>query len=74
MEITPSTTTMEEHQYSKTIDSIPTFSGQQKENITDWLEIVSLKFDIIVYDSQRKPPIHSTILDWKCFELTSRIP
>ena len=30
------------------------FSGQSNENIKDWLEIVSLKFDIIGYDSRQK--------------------
>ena len=45
---------MEEHQHCKIIDSIPIFSGQSNENIKDWLEIVSLKFDIIGYDSRQK--------------------
>ncbi|CAF2848303.1 unnamed protein product [Rotaria sp. Silwood2] len=45
---------MEEQQYGKIIDSIPIFSGQPIENITEWLDIVSLKFDIIGYDSRQK--------------------
>ncbi|CAF4931371.1 unnamed protein product, partial [Rotaria sp. Silwood1] len=45
---------MEEQQYSKIIDSIPVFSGQSKEDIKEWLEIVSLKFDIIGYDARQK--------------------
>lgn len=45
---------MEDQQYSKIIDSIPVFSGQPKDNVNDWLDIVSLKFDIIGYDSRQK--------------------
>ena len=54
MEVTRSPNSMEEHQYGKIIDSIPIFSGQSNENIKDWLEIVSLKFDIIGYGSRQK--------------------
>ncbi|CAF2802529.1 unnamed protein product [Rotaria sp. Silwood2] len=45
---------MEDHQYSQIINSIPTFSGTPHENINDWLDIVSLKFDIIGYASRQK--------------------
>ena len=45
---------MEEQQYAKIIDSIPTFSGEPQENIHDWLDIISLKFEIIGYDSRQK--------------------
>jgi len=45
---------MEDPQYRNIIDSIPTFSGESRENINDWLEIISLKFDILGYDSRQK--------------------
>jgi hypothetical protein len=32
------------------MDSIPIFMGVLRENINDWLEIVSSKFEIIGYD------------------------
>lgn len=48
------TTSMEDHQYRKIIDSIPTFSGDPHENVTDWLEVLSLKFDIIGYNHVQK--------------------
>ncbi|CAF0940209.1 unnamed protein product [Rotaria sordida] len=54
VDISRSTTIMEGPQYSKIIDSIPTFSGDPHENINDWLDIISLKFDIIGYDSRQK--------------------
>ena len=54
LEVIRSLNSMEEHQYGKIIDSIPIFSGKSNENIKDWLEIVSLRFDIIGYDSRRK--------------------
>jgi hypothetical protein len=47
-------TRMEDQQYKKIIDSIPTFSGEPRENVNDWLEVVSLKFDIIGYDNLQK--------------------
>ena len=53
-EVTRSPNSMEGRQYGKIIDTIPIFSGQSNENIKDWLEIVSLKFDIIGYDSSQK--------------------
>lgn len=52
--ISHSTTMLEQHQFEKIIDSIPTFSGDPHENIDDWLDIVSLKFDIIGYDHKQK--------------------
>ena len=42
---------MEDHHYSKILDSIPIFSGILHQNIAERLDIVSLKFDIIGYDS-----------------------
>ena len=48
------TATMEAPQYAKIIDSIPIFSGEPKENVSDWLDIVTLKFDIIGYDALQK--------------------
>ena len=45
-----STPYMEDHQLRNIVDSIPTFSGEPAHNVHDWLEIVSLKFDIIGYD------------------------
>ena len=53
LEVIHSPNSMEEHQYGKIIDSILIF-GQSNENVKDWLEIVSLKFDIIGYDSRQK--------------------
>ncbi len=50
MELFRSATSMEEHQYIKIIDSISTFSDKPQKNINDWLNILSLKFDIIGYD------------------------
>lgn len=49
-----STTAMEDYQYRNIIDSIPTFSGEAHENIHDWLEIVSLKFEILGYNHLQK--------------------
>ncbi|CAF3176169.1 unnamed protein product [Rotaria sp. Silwood2] len=49
-----SVTNMEDYRYSKIIDSIPTFSGEPLENISDWLAILSLKSDIIRYNSRQK--------------------
>src|ERR1700722_15906784 len=45
---------MEAHQLAKIIDSIPSFSGESRDNIQDWLEIVSLKFDLLGYDTRQK--------------------
>jgi len=47
-------TNMVDHQFGKVIDSIPTFSGEPRENVNDWLKIVSLKFDIFGYYSHQK--------------------
>jgi hypothetical protein len=44
------TASMEDHQLRNIVDSIPTFSAEPTQNVRDWLEIVSLKFDIIGYD------------------------
>ena len=41
---------MEDHQLRNIVDSIPTFSGDPNQNVRDWIEIISLKFDIIDYD------------------------
>jgi hypothetical protein len=49
-----SAATMEEHQLRNIVDTIPTFSGEHTQNVRDWLEIVSLKFDIIGYDSLQR--------------------
>jgi hypothetical protein len=54
VDVSRSITTTEEQQYAKIIDSIPTFSGEPQENNHDWLDIVSLKFDIIGDDSRQK--------------------
>lgn len=48
------TLTMEEQQYANIIDSIPTFSGESRDNIHDWLDIISLKFDLLAYDPRQK--------------------
>jgi hypothetical protein len=45
---------MDVPQYAQIIDSIPTFSGEAKENVNDWLDIVSLKFDIMGYEAHKK--------------------
>ena len=44
------TVSLEDHQLRNIVDSIPTFSGEPTQDVRDWLEIVSLKFDIIGYD------------------------
>ncbi|CAF1499936.1 unnamed protein product, partial [Rotaria sordida] len=54
LELARSTTHMEDHQYRNIIDTIPKFSGESRENITDWLDIVSLKFNLLGYDSRQK--------------------
>jgi len=45
---------MEEQQYRKIIDTIPTFSGEPHDNVHEWLDTVSLKFDIIGYNPLQK--------------------
>ena len=45
---------MDTPQIRNIIDSIPTFSGDPAHNVHDWIEIVSLKFDIIGYDSNQR--------------------
>ena len=45
---------MEDHHYSKTVNSIPIFSGTLHQNVTERMNIVSLKFDTIGYDSRQK--------------------
>ncbi|CAF2925422.1 unnamed protein product [Rotaria sp. Silwood2] len=70
---------MADSQYSKLIDSIPTFSGNPHENINQWLGIVSLKFYIIGYDSRQKcrfipQYLTGSALQWylaHCSELSS---
>ncbi len=42
------------HHFGKIIDSVVTFSEEPRQNITDWIEVVYLKFDIIGYDSHQK--------------------
>jgi len=42
-----SNTSMEAQQYSKIIDSIPIFSGNPRENVHEWLDLVVLKFGMI---------------------------
>ena len=56
-----STIPMEDRHYSTILNSIPSFSGTLHQNIAERLDIVSLKFDIIV-----------TILD-KAADLSSNI-
>ena len=45
---------MESSQYARIIETIPIFSGTSNENVNDWLEIITLKFDIIGYDASQK--------------------
>ena len=45
---------MGNHHYSKTVNSIPIFSGTLHQNIPERMNIVSLKFDTIGYDSRQK--------------------
>ena len=45
---------MEGHRYSKIVNSIPIFSGTLHQNIPEKMNIVSLKFDTIGYDSRQK--------------------
>lgn len=45
---------MEQYQYKAVINSIPTFSGETREKVDDWLEIISLKFDILAYEPQQR--------------------
>jgi hypothetical protein len=45
---------MEAAQYARIIETIPVFSGTSTENVSDWLEIITLKFDIIGYDATQK--------------------
>lgn len=58
--VTPSTDTIStlqitmEAQYKAIIDSIPTFSGTTPENVITWLDIVSLKFDLLNYEPPQR--------------------
>ena len=45
---------MENHHYSKTVNSIPIFSETLHQNTPERMNIVSLKFDTIGYDSRQK--------------------
>lgn len=47
-------TIMAEYQYKAVIDSIPTFAGESREKVNDWIEIVSLKFDILAYEPAQR--------------------
>ena len=57
------TLTMEEQQYANIIDSIPTFSGESRDNIHDWLDIISLKFDLLAYDTEAFTEYYTAIID-----------
>ena len=52
--VTSSIIPMEAHHYSKTVNSIPILSGTLHQNIPERMNIVSLKFDTIGYDSRQK--------------------
>ena len=49
--VTTSIIPMENQHYSKIVNSIPIFSGTLHQNIPEMMNIVSLKFDTIGYDS-----------------------
>ena len=76
--VTSSIIPMEDHHYSKTVNSIPIFSGALHQNISERLNIVSLKFDTLGYDSRQKNrfiPQHAAVnaLKWylaHCDELS----
>ncbi|CAF1540749.1 unnamed protein product [Adineta ricciae] len=60
---------METQQYSKIIESVPIFSGSPRENVTDWLALVNLKFDMIGYTALQKRRfipqyLHGDALRW----------
>ena len=52
--VTSSTIPMENHHYSKTVNSIPIFSETLHQNTPERMNIVSLNFDTIGYDSRQK--------------------
>ena len=52
--VTSSIIPMEDHRYSKTVNSIPIFSETLHQNIPERMNIVSLKVDSIGYDSRQK--------------------
>ena len=52
--VTSSIIPMEDQHYSKIVNSIPIFSGTLHQNIPERMNIVSLKFDTIGYDSRQK--------------------
>ena len=52
--VTSSIIPMEDHHYSKIVNSIPIFSATLHQNIPERMNIVNLKFDTIGYDSRRK--------------------
>ena len=45
---------MENHHHSKTVNSIPIFSKTLHQNIPERMNIVSLRFDTIGYNSRQK--------------------
>jgi hypothetical protein len=44
------TESMADSQLRIILESIPTFLGNTEQNVHDWLDVISLKFDIIGYD------------------------
>jgi zinc knuckle protein len=42
----------EQHQLNKIIDSIPTFSGNASENVSEWVQTISLKFELLGYNAE----------------------
>ena len=50
--VTSSIIPMEDHHYSEIVNGIPIFSGTLHQNIPERMNIVSLKFDTIGYDSR----------------------
>ena len=52
--VTSSIIPMENYHYSKTVNSISIFSGTLHQNIPEKMNIASLKFDTIGYDSRQK--------------------
>ena len=52
--VTSSIIPMEGHRYSKIVNSNPIFSRTLHQNIPERMNIVSLKFDSIGYDSRQK--------------------
>ena len=69
---------MEDHHCSKTVNGVPIFSGTLHQNIPERMNIISLEFDAIAYDSRQKNrfiPKHAAVnaLKWylaHCDELS----